>query len=155
LVCYFRFLALGALAAVHTRFGYKVLPCVLVGLMALSFATATGQRAPRQMLREAAKYLDAHASPGDHVVVVPSGPTLVGLALYLRSDVDLGAVPPADLPYAVSASADRDHASWFAIQHLGVPTQEATISAVGDGAARGETIRFPALDLFRVAGREL
>jgi len=147
-------LAIAALATTHTRLGYKILPFALLGLAAASFATATAQRAPRQMLREAAGYLNVHSAPGDHVVVVPSGPTLVGLAWYLTAPVDIGAVPPSGVSDAIQAASSQQHATWFAIQRLGVSSQEATVSTEETGGIPlGEPVRFVALDLFRVAGR--
>jgi uncharacterized membrane protein len=145
-------LAIAALAMTHTgTWGRAILPACLVALTATSIATAAGIKAPRQMLREAAAYIDAHASQSDQVVVVPSGPTLVGLAYYLSPNLLVAAVPPSALQGTIEATSRRHGTAWIAVQRLGVSSHEVAMTPE-TAAALGnpEIVHFAGLDLLRV-----
>lgn len=114
----------------------------------LSRDTATGDRAPRQALREAAAYLDNHRTAGDIVLAIPSGPTLLGLAYYGSPHAIIGGVPPEGVDAALSAARAQHHGVWLAFQRLGLEP------AVPYRAAEGvsvQTKRFVGLDLVYVA----
>ena len=111
-----------------------------------SMLTIRGERAPRQMLREAASFINEHSTPDDLVVVTPSGPTLVGLALYLDPGIPIMAMPAADL-HTLVLGLDRPASQkiWSVQQRLGLTAEswaEATTPPPSDNI-----VRFAGLDL--------
>jgi len=117
---------------------------VLLSLQA-SIATIRGDRAPRQMLREAASYINTHATPQDLVVVTPSGPSLIGVAFYLDPATPVCAVPAADLRTIVE-DLDRSPGQkiWSVQQHLGLEYESWADPTTPPSE---HTVRFAGLDL--------
>ena len=79
-----------------------------------------GGRAPKQMLREVASHLNDKVGADALVLVSPSGPTLLGLSLYLRPDIRVAAVPAEDLPRAVETAREDGYRVWSVQQRLGI-----------------------------------
>jgi len=86
-----------------------------------SILTSRGERAPRQMLAEVASYINSNSSKNDIVIVTPSGPTLIGLALYLKPDTKITAIPAHDLSeWIKNEKLSPDKTIWSVQQRLGL-----------------------------------
>lgn len=153
-----------------SRYLISMLPCLLLlcawlvvpghrGLQALfalliggnligSVQTATGQRAPKQMLREAGAYIGDRYDAGDTVLVTPSGPSLVGLAHYLPPDALLGAAPPDQAVETARRMSTRDGTVWLARQNLGV---ESELQVQSHPELRDTRVRFVGIDVIPVS----
>jgi hypothetical protein len=137
-------LALGLTA--WGRIGVAVALCFCTYCAFLSYETATGTRAPRQGLREAAAFPDARRTEGEIVLVTPAGPTLLGLAYYTRPDTMIGGLPASAVPATVASVRAAGHGVWLAVQRLGPEPSFL------DGVAGlpSESTHFVALDLVHV-----
>jgi hypothetical protein len=111
-----------------------------------SLETARGSRAPKQMLREAAAYVAQRYENGDVVLTTPSGPTLIGLAIYLPSHVMLGASPPEDSQATAEALAQSGTSVWLVAQRLGVSYEMQPPSQ----SSLGPPVRFSGLDIWHI-----
>ena len=106
-----------------------------------------GDASPRQMIFEAAEYINQNSLPGDVVIVSPSGPTLAGLALYLKPSILLKAGPAASLSDEITAAkGDPNQTVWSAQQRLGLAYESW---AEPTTPAPKSLIRFVGLDLAR------
>lgn len=83
--------------------------------------TSRGDRTPKQMLAEVAHYINLNSSEGDIVVVTPSGPSLVGIALYLKPDTLVTAMPADALnDWLQSNNTLPNQTIWSVQQRLGL-----------------------------------
>lgn len=121
---------------------------LIAGNLIGSVHTATGQRAPKQMLREAGAYIADRYETGDTVLVTPSGPSLVGLAHYLPPDVLLGAAPPDDAVATARRMSAQDRTVWLARQNLGV---ESELQVQAHPELREARVRFVGIDIIPVS----
>lgn len=112
-------------------------------------ATVTGDRAPKQMLREAAAYIGDRYDPGDTVLVTPSGPTLVGMALYLPPEVMVGAAPPDEALEAARRMEAEGGTAWLARQNLGAPDE---LKGNELGPLSDRATKFAAIDVIPIDG---
>lgn len=131
---------------VTARRGVYLLLFALFVMVSLggSYRTAMGERAPKQMLREAGSYIGERYSPGDVVLVTPSGPSLLGLALYLPPHALVGAVPPDRALTVARRRATEGRTVWLARQNLGA-AYELEWPVTTDG--KEEAVRFAGLDV--------
>lgn len=103
-----------------------------------------GQRAPKQMLREVATHLNTVADQNDLIIVSPSGPTLVGLAIYLRPELRVAAEPADNLRAAVEQALRDGRRVWTVQQRLGIGIEPW---AATDRPEEMSVIRFAGVDL--------
>lgn len=111
--------------------------------------TASGKRAPRQMIREAAAYLDRHVADGEILAVAPSGPVVLGLAYYMDRDVPVTAAPVEEARRRVREAARSGTGAWLLVQRLGAGSSSHEIR--GDSGAVSP-IRLAGLDLYHFPG---
>lgn len=139
-------LLLGALPR-FGRMGSALLGVMLVTFLWADVELASGQRMPRQMIRETAGYLSARADPEDLILVVPSGPTLLGIAYYAEPDLRVAGTPATDLGEAIDDALVRHPVVWLVYQRLdpayGSPS-ELDLEEVA------EPVRFAGIDLYRI-----
>lgn len=125
-----------------------LLALVIAGNLIGSVHTATGQRAPKQMLREAGAYIADRYDTGDTVLVTPSGPSLVGLALNLPPEVLLGAAPPDEAVETARRTSAQDRTVWLARQNLGV---ESELQVQAHPGLKDARVRFVGIDVIPVS----
>ena len=115
-----------------------------------SLLTIDGTRAPKQMLREAAVFINEKYVEGDHILVTPNGPTLLGLSLYLNPDLLLGAVSEENIENRISDNLSSGRNTWLVRQRLGSepnPLSENMTNHIPI-APKSHT-RFVGLDLYK------
>jgi uncharacterized membrane protein len=127
----------------------RVAGAVLVGVFSVTLGQAAweiglGQRAPKQMIREVALHLNTVAHEGDLIIVSPSGPTLVGLAYYLRPELRIAAEPAASLEDAVEAASRDGRRVWTVQQRLGIGIEPWAADSQPEATS---VIRFVGIDL--------
>ncbi len=107
--------------------------------------TSRGDRAPRQMLIEVATYINQNSKQGDIVVVTPNGPTLIGVALYLKPDTLVTAIPASALVKLLNDN-DRqpEQTIWNVQQRLGLSYESWSDSSTPPPQS---LIRFAGVDL--------
>lgn len=132
--------------ALRPRVGAVLLTLLVTASAIGSIETVRGVRAPKQMLREAAAYIAQQYEDGDVVLATPSGPTMLGIALYLPPNVMLGAVPPEDSQGAAESLAEAGTTVWVVAQRLGVSSELQPQSWL----TGSQPVRFVGLDVFRV-----
>jgi uncharacterized membrane protein len=137
-------LVLGASLAQLRAAGVLLLAVVGLSAAHAGREIADGTRAPKQMLREVATHLNEVATEGDLIIVSPSGPTLVGVALYLRPELRVTAVPAAELTTAVEAGLAQQRRVWTVQQRLGIDIEPWATPSRPEGRAE---VRFAGVDL--------
>jgi hypothetical protein len=80
------------------------------------------------------------------VLATPSGPTMIGMALYLPPHVMLGAVRPEDSRVEAESLAQAGTTVWVVAQRLGV-SYELQPQRWFTGT---QPVRFAGLDVYRV-----
>lgn len=133
-------------------FPYKALLALLiVGNLVGAVATARGERAPKQMLREAGAYIGERYSANDLVLVTPSGPTLIGLVRSLPPHANIAAAPPDQAFQIAHRVASVGGTVWLARQNLGTDKElrDEEISALSV-----EPVRFAGIDVIPVQGAQ-
>jgi hypothetical protein len=86
-----------------------------------SLLVSTAQREPRQMLLEISTYINQNSTSDDLVIVTPSGPTMMGLAMYLKPEINLTAMPAKSLSNFVRRPGRRPgQRIWSVQQRLGI-----------------------------------
>lgn len=124
------------LATGHRSAHRLLLAALIAGNLVGAVATTMGERAPKQMLREAGTYIGNRYSVGDQVLVTPSGPTLLGLAHYLPEHAVIAAAPPDRAVKVARRAASGGGTVWLARQNLGVAYElPQTPSSIPSGEA--------------------
>lgn len=127
----------------------RILPGLLIAVNLFGAAkTAQGQRAPKQMLREAGAFVGQHYSRGDLVLVTPSGPLVLGLSMYLPSQARVAASPPSQAGPIARAWADSSQTVWLVRQNLGAPGELSDQQL--PAAASDSLVRFVGVDVLPV-----
>ena len=85
----------------------------------ISLQLVSGERLPRQMLREAATYLSQESEPTDLILVSPAGPTSAGLSYYLPPGTIVAATPIEMRIEVASSVANEGRVAWLVTQNLG------------------------------------
>jgi len=110
-----------------------------------SLLVSSAQRGQKQMLLEVSSYINQHSSPGDLVIVTPSGPTLIGLAMYLRPETNLMAMPAETLVnFVLRPGRPPGQIIWSVQQRLGIGI-ESWAEPTTPGAK--SVVRFVGVDL--------
>lgn len=119
---------------------------ILLCAVAVAGALGSGRIFPKQMIREVAGYVDEYGKGEDAILVVPSGPSLLGVAYYSRpSRVVMGGAPDEIASRLESCTGDL----WVAVQRLGSRV-DGTSAPLGFEGVRANPVRFSGFDLFRV-----
>ena len=98
------------------------------------------------MLFEVSSYINQNSTPGDLVIVTPSGPTMMGLAMYLRPETNLTAMPAKSLlDFVRRPGRPPGQRIWSVQQRLGIdieswaepttPDAKSVVRFVGVGLA--------------------
>lgn len=126
----------------------RILPGLLIAANLFGAAkTAQGQRAPKQMLREAGEYIGQRYSRGDLVLATPSGPLVLGLSMYLPSHARVASAPPNEAGRTARALADSSRTVWLVRQNLGAPGELSDRQLPADSDS---VVRFVGVDLLPV-----
>lgn len=125
------------------------LALLIVGNLVGAAATAVGERAAKQMLREAGSYIGSRYSADDLVLVTPSGPTLLGMARYLPGDARVAAAPPNRSVETARRMASDGGTVWLVRQNLGVSYELPDTRLAAPG---GEPVTFAGVDVIRITG---
>lgn len=130
--------------ALQPRFGLALVSLLALGNVAGSLETIEGERAPKQMIREAAGFIAQRHSRGDDVFVTPSGPTLIGLALHLPPEIEVGALPPDYVEPVTTRLTAQGNTVWLVRQNLGVSAEltDAQLQDLG-----GRVTHFAGIDV--------
>jgi uncharacterized membrane protein len=115
-----------------------------------SLLTINGIRAPKQMLKEAAFFINKKYTEGDHILVTPNGPTLLGLSVYLNPSLLLGAVSEENIESRISSNLSLGRNTWLVRQKLGsepIPLGRNTASHAP--LTPNSFTRFVGLDLYK------
>lgn len=135
---------------VRRQAAYRLLLASLVaGNLVGAVATASGERAPKQMLREAGSYIGSRYAAEDLVLVTPSGPTLLGMARYLPRHARVAAVPPSRAGKVAGWVASAGGTVWLARQNLGLADE---LGEVEVPPSAGDPVRFSGIDVIPVRG---
>lgn len=124
---------------------------ILQGLLA-SVLTARGHRAPKQALGDVGYYVSSNADSEDVVIVVPSGPTLLGVCMYSDPALSIGAVPAEEVAEEVQRHLGNSRNIWVILQRLGDPYVEVRESEDAEDSwhSNGALVRFVGVDVWYV-----
>lgn len=110
-----------------------------------SLLVSSAQRAPRQMLLEVSSYINQNSTPGDLVVVTPNGPTMIGIAMYLRPEIILTAMPADSLlDFIRRTDLPLGQRIWSVQQRLGIEIESWAEPSTPDAKS---IVRFVGVDL--------
>jgi uncharacterized membrane protein len=110
-----------------------------------SLLVITARREPKQMLLEISSYINQNSTPGDLVVVTPSGPTMMGLAMYLRPETNLTAMPAKSLlDFVRRPGRPPGQRIWSVQQRLGIDIESWAEPTTPDAKS---VVRFVGVDL--------
>ena len=114
-----------------------------------SLLTISGERAPKQMLREAAVFINEKYSPGDQILVSPNGPTLLGLSLYLNPNVLIAGVSEENVESKIMENLKAGHNTWLVRQRLGSEYIQLKKKITKLDSLEPNYTRFVGLDLYK------
>ena len=114
-----------------------------------SLLTISGERAPKQMLREAAVFINEKYSPGDQILVTPNGPTLLGLSLYLNPNALIAGVSEENVGSEIMANLKAGHNTWLIRQRLGSEYIQLEKNITKLDPLESHYTRFVGLDLYK------
>jgi hypothetical protein len=133
-----------------TKLGVCVLLLFVCQGSFASWKCVSGERAPKQAFGDAAYFVSSRGVQGDLVVVVPPGPSLVGLSAFLDPSQRVMAAESHTLDHVLATNSDRD--VWVVIQRLGAtymyaqdPPEESDQWKVG-----ATMTRFVGLDVWHI-----
>jgi len=110
-----------------------------------SLLVSTAQRDAKQMLLEISSYINQNSRPGDLVIVTPSGPTMMGLAMYLKPETILTAMPAKSLSgFVQRPGRPPGQRIWSVQQRLGIDIESWAEPTTPDAKS---VVRFIGVDL--------
>ncbi len=114
-----------------------------------SLLTISGERAPKQMLRETAAFINEKYSPGDQILVTPNGPTLLGLSLYLNPNVLIAGASEENVENQIMENVKAGHNTWLVRQRLGSEYIPLEKNKTKLDSLEPHYTRFVGLDLYK------
>lgn len=118
---------------------------VLAALCFISIQVALGTLSPKQMVKESVHYVEANKGGRAITLISPSGPLVVGMAIYAEHNSLVAGVSPTNIDDRTRRLLDSGFDEvWVIEQRLGLETEPWTIK---DGLKASSTARFVGVDV--------
>ena len=131
--------------------------CIFSIAVFLSVSGSLGHRNPKQMYREVGGYLANVAPPNARVLVVPGGPSIIGVAIYTRPDLTLEGSSVQQLPDRLHHIFKSTDVTYIIAQRMGLSDELWSNPGVLTDAEElncEPPIHFVGLDLFKVTNAQ-